>query len=293
MCPGSTMPEKVTFTAALSAATRLDRVLRDRFPEWGRKEVQRAIGTGRVRLNGRVVKLSSWEVHDRDRVEVRDPPAPKPAAIGTFDDSWIIAQDDELIVLNKPAGLLSEGTKYSPAVSLLELAKERFGDVVLAHRLDRDTSGLIVLTRPGAIRSYFSAAFRDHRIQKEYLAVVLVPNRLEPEGVIAARLAPHPTRRDMMSVVERGGQAARTEYRIREERDGRQLVELRPASGRMHQLRVHLAHLGAPIVGDRLYGPQPPQHRRLLLHAAQLTLPELDGFPERTFTAPLPSDFWG
>lgn len=286
------MPSKVTFTAAVSAPTRLDRTLRDQYPDWGRKEVQRAIGSGKVRLNGRVVKLSSWEVHARDRIEITDPPASKPAAIGKFDEAWIIAADHELIVLNKPAGILSAATKFSPAANLLDLAQERFGEVVLFHRLDRDTSGVILLTRPGPINSYLTAAFTSHVIEKEYLAVVHTPNRLIPDGFIAARLAPHPKRRDMMTVVERGGQSARTHYRILEERDGRQLVQLRPESGRTHQLRVHLAHLGAPIIGDRLYGPQPPQHSRLLLHAEQIHLPAREGYPARSFIAPRPVDFW-
>lgn len=285
------MPDKVTFTSTVSTPTRLDRVLRDQFPEWGRKEVQRAIGSGKVRLNGRVVKLSSWEVQSRDRLEIIDPPAPKPAAVGTFDDAWIIAADDELIALNKPAGLLSEATKFSPAANLLDLAKERFGEVILFHRLDRDTSGVILLTRPGPINKYLSAVFQGRAVQKQYLAVVTTPNKLQREGIICARIGPHPERRDQMTVVERGP-SARTSYAILEERDGRQLVRLHPETGRTHQLRVHLAHLGAPIIGDRLYGPQPPQHSRLLLHAEQITLPERMGYPVRSFIAPRPADFW-
>lgn len=285
------MPDKVTFTAAVASATRLDRVLRDQFPEWGRKEVQRAIGSGKVRINGRVVKLSSWEVHARDRLEIVDPPAPKPAAVGKFDDAWIIAKDDELIVLNKPPGLLSEATKFSPAANLLDLAQERFGEVKLAHRLDRDTSGVILLARPGPINKYLSAVFQGRAVDKQYLAVVTTPNKLQRDGIICARIGPHPERRDLMMVVERGP-SARTSYSILEERDGRQLLQLHPETGRTHQLRVHLAHMGAPIIGDRLYGPQPPQHPRLLLHAEQITLPERMGYPSRSFTTPRPVDFW-
>jgi 23S rRNA pseudouridine1911/1915/1917 synthase len=285
------MPDKVSFTAAVTSATRLDRVLRDQFPEWGRKEVQRAIGSGKVRLNGRVVKLSSWEVRARDRLEIVDPPAPKTVAACKFDDSWIIAEDGELIALNKPPGLLSEATNFSPAANLLDLAKQRFGDLTLVHRLDRDTSGVILLARPGPINKYLSAVFQGRAVEKQYLAVVRTPNKLVREGIICARIGPHSERRDQMMVVERGP-SARTSYAILEERDGRQLVRLRPETGRTHQLRVHLAHLAAPIIGDRLYGPQPPQHPRLLLHAEQITLPERMGYPARSFTAPRTVGFW-
>ena len=276
----------------LTGPTRLDRVLRLRFPAWGRQAVQRAIGSGKVRLNGKQVRLGSWEVSNGDRIEVADPPAAKVVAAVQWDDAWIIAEEPELIAVNKPAGLLSEPTRFSPAASLLGLAKERFGEVILFHRLDRDTSGLLLLTRPGPINKYLSAAFQNHTVRKEYLAVVAQPNRLEPTGTIDARIGPHDERRDQMMIVERGGQRAVTRYVLEESKDRRQLVRLFPETGRTHQLRVHLAHLGAPILGDRLYGPQPPRSPRLLLHSHRIDLPAAEGYEPRTFTAPLPADFW-
>jgi 23S rRNA-/tRNA-specific pseudouridylate synthase len=175
---------------------------------------------------------------------------------------------------------------------LLDMARERFGPVVLFHRLDRDTSGVILLTRPGDINKYLTAAFQSHTVHKEYLAVVATPNELSASGLIDARLGPHPERRDQMTIVPRGGQRALTRYVIADERAGKQLIRLHPETGRTHQLRVHLAHFGAPILGDRLYGPQPPQHPRLLLHAEQISLPVAAGYPARSFTAPLPAEFW-
>lgn len=276
----------------LSKPTRLDRVLRDEFPDWGRQAVQRAIGGGKVRLNGRVVRMSSWEVHNDDRVEVSDPPAAKEKVAVIWDDAWIVAEEADLIAVNKPAGLLSEPTRFSPAVNLLTLAKERFGEIILFHRLDRDTSGLLLLTRPGPINKYLTAAFQNHSVEKQYLAVVAKPNQLAATGTIDVRMGPDPQRRDRMQVVARGGDWAVTRYAIEDERSGNQLVRLWPETGRTHQLRVHLAHLSAPILGDRVYGPQPPQHPRLLLHSRQITLPAAEGFGERTFAAPLPEHFW-
>lgn len=278
--------------ARLTKPTRLDRVLRDEFPAWGRQAVQRAIGAGKVRLNGKVVRMSSWEVHNGDWVEVADPPAAKTQVAVVWDDAWIIAEEADVIAVNKPAGLLSEPTRFSPAANLLDLAKQRFGEIILFHRLDRDTSGVLLLTRPGPINKYLTAAFQSHSVQKQYLAVVCTPNELAATGRIDARLGPDPQRRDRMQVVPRGGERAVTRYAIEDEQQGKQLVRLWPETGRTHQLRVHLDHLGAPILGDRLYGPQPPQHPRLLLHSQRIELPAAEGFTARSFAAPLPKGFW-
>ena len=283
---------KAEFTArSLAKPTRLDRVLRDQFPLWGRQAVQRLITAGKVQLNGRVVWLASWEVQNGDRLQIAEPPAPKTAPPATFDDAWVIAEEEELIAINKPAGLLCEPKRFSQTSNLLDLASARFGQIVLLHRLDRDTSGIVLLTRPGEINKYLDTAFKSHTILKEYLAVVATPNRLAPQGVIDVRLGPDPERRDRMTVVQRGGQRAITRYFIESEANGRQRVRLWPQTGRTHQLRVHLAHLGAPILGDRLYGPRPSEDQRLLLHAERLELPATEEYPARSFAAPLPEGF--
>ena len=275
----------------LGKQTRLDRVLRDRFPLWGRQAVQKLITAGKVKLNGRIVRLASWEVENGDRLEIADPPAEKTPPPAAFDDSWIIAEEPDLIAINKPGGLLSEPPRFVRTANLLDLARERFGELVLFHRLDRDTSGVVLLTRPGPINKYLDAAFKGRTIRKEYLAVVPLPNRLEPSGVIDVRLGPDPHRRDRMTVVERGGQRAITRYAIEKTASGKQLVRLWPETGRTHQLRVHLAHLGAPIVGDRLYGPRPQEGQRLLLHAQRIELPAVEDFLARAYEAPHDTNF--
>ncbi len=283
---------KTEFTArSLAKPTRLDRVLRDQFPLWGRQAVQRLITAGKVQLNGRVVWLASWEVNNGDRLEIASPPTPKTPPPATFDDAWVIAEEEELIAINKPAGLLCEPKRFSQTPSLLELASARFGKLILFHRLDRDTSGIVLLTRAGVINKYLDTAFKSHTILKEYLAVVASPNCLAPSGIIDARLGPDPERRDQMTVVQRGGQRAVTRYAIESDSSGRQRVRLWPQTGRTHQLRLHLAHLGAPIIGDRLYGPRPREDQRLLLHAERLELPATDAYPARSFAAPLPEGF--
>ena len=133
------------------------------------------------------------------------------------------------------------------------------------------------------------AADKD-AVVKEYVAIVAAPNLLQDEGRISARLAPDPQRRERMIVVTKGGQGAATRYAVAARQADRCLVRLWPETGRTHQLRVHLALLQAPILGDRLYGDAQAAPR-LLLHAWQLTLPDPAGTGPRTFVAPLPPEF--
>lgn len=271
------------------SADRLDRCLRARFPDWGRQAVQRAIGAGHVQVNGRKVWLASWRVESGDRITVTEPPEDKPAPSTAFDPAWLIADDGDILAVNKPAGLLAEPTRWGAGVNLRDLAAAHFGEpLILFHRLDRDTSGVMLLTRPGPINAALDQAFKKHTMQKEYVAVVAGRGSLAGEGEITLRLAPDPARRDRMVIVERGGQHARTHYRIEEEGAGGVCVRLWPQTGRTHQLRVHLAACGAPILGDRLYGDS-SSAPRLMLHALRITLPAMGNAPERVFTAELPA----
>lgn len=283
-------PVRVT-ARDLHKPVRLDRFLRDQFPDAGRRSIQSLIAGGRVNVNGRQVRLSSWLIRSGDRVELPGPPRAKPRPFAAIDDAWLIADEGEILAIDKPAGLLAEPTRYSGAVSLLALAEARFGKLTLFHRLDRDTSGVILLTRSQTANRYLDHAFQQRTVEKEYVAAVRAPNRLLSEGVITAAIGPDPARRDMMAVVERGGKPAVTRYRVVAATDAVQWVLLWPQTGRTHQLRVHLAHLDAPILGDRLYGGELSAAARLMLHAHSITLPAAQTFPPRTYRAPLPEDF--
>jgi 23S rRNA pseudouridine1911/1915/1917 synthase len=269
---------------------RLDQVLRRRFPAWGRQAVQRLIGARAVRVNGKVVWLASWHVHNGDRIEIEEAPAAKPAPLSTWDPRWLLAADEHMVAVDKPPGLLAEKPPHRDAPNLHALAEEQFGPLVLVHRLDRDTSGVLVLARTESANRALSAAFREHTIEKEYVAVVAAPNRLEAEGIINARLAPDPQHRERMIVVAKGGQGAVTRYMVMAAQADRQWVRLRPQTGRTHQLRVHLAAMQAPILGDRLYGVELAAPR-LLLHARRLILPPLAWGGERILAAPAPPEF--
>jgi len=269
---------------------RLDRVLRDRYPNASRHAIQELIAGRHVQVNGRTVWLASWKIIGGDKITVAEAPATLPVPLDTFDPAWIIAELGDIIAVNKPAGLLSEPARRDDRGSLLELANSALGPVTLFHRLDRDTSGVLLLTRGGSINQRLARAFSRHAVIKEYVAEVTAPNRLDAEGTIITRMNTDPQRRDRMVVVSKGGQLAVTHYTRMDDPAGRTWVRLRPDTGRTHQLRVHMAHLGAPILGDILYGDR-DSAPRLMLHSHKITLP-VDLFGEGAFfTAPLPTEF--
>ena len=275
--------------AGLPAPERLDKHLRQHFPTWGRQAVQRIIGQRQVLVNGRPVWLASWAVRNGDRIDVTAPPPDKPAPAAIFDDDWLIAVEQDLVAVNKPAGLLVEPVRQgNEQTNLRDLAIARFGPLTLFHRLDRDTSGVVLLTRSAELNRALAQAWQSRTVEKEYRAIVAARGALAAAGVIDLRLAPHPTRRDKMVVVDRGGQHAITRYAVLGQTTAGIVVQLWPETGRTHQLRVHLAHLGAPILGDRLYG-DPASAPRLMLHALRLTLPA--NVVAHTLLAPLPPGF--
>lgn len=285
--------EKTLFTVReLDRPTRLDRVVRDNFPGWGRRAVQAHVNAGKASVNGKKVWMCSWQVDNGDRVEISKKPERENSRPKDFNDDWIIAGRDDVIAINKPAGILSHATRRTIKDDLLNLASVRFGPLYLFHRLDRDTSGVVIFTHPGPVNRYLDTAFKEGSIGKEYIALVKADTDYDSSGTIRARIGSHPKRRDMMTVIERGGRKAVTRYETLGEAEGKRLLLLRPETGRTHQLRVHMQYIGSPILGDRLYGGKGTA-TRLLLHARRIVLPDQDGFPERSFVADIPEDFLG
>lgn len=267
---------------------RLDKLLRKQYPQWGRRAVSRIINRRQVQVNGKTVWLGSWKVQSGDRITILRPPKEKPQAPLEFQPDWVIEDSGDIVAVNKPAGLRAQASRKEDKNNLLDLARTTFGDVALFHRLDRDTSGVCLLTRPGKVNAYLDSAFKARQVEKEYLAWVQAGEKLTDEGVIDARLGPHGRRRDMMQVVEKGGKKAVTNYKLLAMDGNNSLVRLQPVTGRTHQLRVHLASMGAPVIGDRLYGGVPAP--RLMLHARRISLPAADEFKARTYTAEV---VWG
>jgi RluA family pseudouridine synthase len=281
----------VTVPAALDEA-RLDRAIRQLAPTVGRARVGRLISVGAVRVRGRVVRLSSWQVHTNDRIEIAMSATEPIRDEWTWNAAWIIEFDEarDLLVLDKPSGLRSEPTRAGDHANALTLAASAgFEGMHLVHRLDRDTSGVVVLAGPVADRRELDRVFQERLVDKTYIAVVDGDaGALSDEGELRHRLDRDPARRDQMIVVSKGGDGALTRYRVLSRSADQTVVELHPLTGRTHQLRVQLGAVGSPILGDRLYGSD-SSAPRLMLHALSLVLPI--GSDTLRFEAPLPPEF--
>jgi RluA family pseudouridine synthase len=299
---------------AHETGTRLDRFLADHFPRWSRKQIARVVDDGAITVNGRkgrpgtllsrddVLEVPSLgpEVDRTQRERARVARDARPTQ-----EVHVVYRDDDLLVLDKPPGMPVHGGAELGAVrTLLEAVKEDvFQGYGLVHRLDRDTSGLIALVRGEAARASVAARFAkdtDGGIRKVYEAIVLgVPD--PPEGEVDRPLAP-PGHRGKARVDPRGGKPSLTRYRTVEAFEGAARLSVEPETGRTHQIRVHLASIGHPLLVDRLYGnaggwrlsdPRgrlDARLRRTPLHAAELTLPHPRTGEPVTFRAPLPPD---
>lgn len=281
--------------AVASHAGRIDVVLAGAFPDLSRARIQRLIADGHAQLNGEAAKKSA-NVVQGDTIELavaphphelQDAPAiPDPPIL--FEDAWVLAID-------KPAGLAVHGAPgdLSPSVANWMLARlghaaDQF-DVEhpgIVHRLDKDTSGVLLLAKTPAAQSAVSASFEARTVEKTYIAVTeSVPNRRR--AVIDAPIARHPGDRTRMAVV-RGGRESRTGYEVLGEDHGNALLVVHPETGRTHQIRVHLAAIHCAVVFDRVYGT--PGEGRQLLHAWRIRVPHPAGGTLEV-TAPLAADF--
>ena len=196
--------------------------------------------------------------------------------------SLVIHEDEAVLAFNKPSGLPSQvrGNRARNLDHLLwAFAKSNGKRPRLVHRLDAGTSGVILAGKTKPAATALAAAFEQRNVQKTYAAVVGGPLPGEDEGTIDLPIARIETDRGAKIVAgHKAGKAAVTHWRVLERSEGKALLELRPETGRMHQLRVHLAHMGCAILGDRLYGDE-TSAPRLMLHAARLELPHPGGNP--------------
>ncbi len=275
---------------------RLDQFLANQAVQLTRSRLHALIAEGHVTLNGSAAKPSQ-KVRLGDLVRLTVPPPREldltPEAIPVE----VVHQDSHIIVLNKPAGLsVHPGPGHSSGTlvnALLALCPDiqGVGGVVrpgIVHRLDKDTSGLMVVAKNETAHHRLSDQIKSREVTKGYLALAAGTLPL-PEGVIDAPIARDPRNRKKMAVVD-GGKPARTQYRVLENPAGDSFLELYLESGRTHQIRVHLAHLGHPLIGDPVYGKRSPLVDRQFLHAHHLGLthPATREFLE--FRSPLPPD---
>lgn len=289
------------FTVLASSENRLDKFLVGCLPEFTRSRLQTLIKDGRVCVDDQMVTKTGYALEPGQRVSVLIP-APEPMELVPEEIPLdIIFENEDLILINKPAGMVVHPAAGHSSGTLVHAALahapnlEGIGGVQrpgIVHRLDKDTSGLILVAKNDRAHQWLQNQFRLRKVKKVYLALV-DGKPPTPTGKVDAPIGRDLSHRKQMAIVplERGREA-QTEYYTRESFLKHTLIEAHPLTGRTHQIRLHLAFLGCPIVGDSLYGHRHPSVpiRRHFLHAAQLSV-ILPGEREpRVFEAPLPAD---
>ncbi|MFL6519464.1 MAG: RluA family pseudouridine synthase [Chthoniobacterales bacterium] len=281
------------------AGQRLDRFLAQALPAFSRARLQNLIREKFVTVNGKPARPRD-AVRARAVVEVREPEVTKIDAQPESMPLDILFEDDDLLVLNKPAGLVvhpGAGHQTHTLVNALLAhcknlsvigGEERPG---IVHRLDKETSGVLVIAKNDATHRDLSKQFAERTTGKVYLALVAGTPR-EKTGTIDAPIARHPVHRQRMSIARRAGRPAKTDYRVLKSNGDVSLIECTIHTGRTHQIRVHLHHLGHAVLGDKLYGgKRAGTSPRQMLHASKLTFRHPRTGEAMSFTASVPNDF--
>lgn len=274
---------------------RLDKYVSEKCPELSRTHAQGLIEDGNVLVNGQIAK-SSLKLTQGDIVDIKIPP-PIPSALSPENiPLTILYEDNDLIVVDKPAGLTvhpAPGHYTHTLVNAVlahvpELETEETNRPGIVHRLDKDTSGLIIIAKNGTAHMKLADQFKSRTVTKTYQA--LVQGHLSPEtGIIDANIGRDPRDRKRMAVVS-GGREARTEYRVIKYLGNYTLLEVKPKTGRTHQIRVHLSAIGFPIVGDATYGAKSEYLSRQFLHASRLVFKLPSSGQQMEFESELPDD---
>jgi 23S rRNA pseudouridine1911/1915/1917 synthase len=292
--------QRAVQVSAAEAGTRLDVVLARAFPDLSRSMVQRLVEAGLVSLGGRTARASD-RPRAGDLILVQIPPPQATHLVPTEMPLAVVYEDDDVLVIDKPAGLVVHPAPGHPDDTLVNALLARYPNLTvgnslrpgIVHRLDKDTSGLLVVARNDRAMASLVDQMKRRTVRKEYLALVR-GNLSQEHGLIEAPIGRDPRARQRMAVVA-DGREARTWFRVLERLGRYTLVEARLETGRTHQIRVHLASIGHPVAGDQVYGPGRTNLplRRQFLHAYRLgfALPG-DGRPV-LFESPLPEDLRG
>lgn len=261
------------------AGQRLDQGLAALIPEHSRNRLQGWIKAGRVEVNGRVIDEPKFKLLGGESIRVEEEAPPEDSANLPEDIPLeVVFEDDSILVINKPAGLVVHPAAGNWSGTLLngllfhcpELASIPRAGIV--HRLDKDTSGLMVVAKTLVAQTNLVRQLQARTVKREYVALAI--GEVSRGGTVDADIGRHPTQRTRMAVVRYGGKPARTHYRVMERFAGYTLLECSLETGRTHQIRVHMASIGHPLVGDPLYAG----HRKRLafprqaLHAKRLGL---------------------
>jgi 23S rRNA pseudouridine1911/1915/1917 synthase len=279
---------------------RLDSFLHERLPGFSRSRLQSWIKEGRVLVNDASVR-ASYLIRGGESISVAPAELPPLKAQAEELPIRILYQDDDVVVVDKPAGMVVHAGAGHHSGTLVNALLHHFGSLSsvngdlrpgIVHRLDRETSGVLVVARTDRAHQSLAAQFHDRKVEKVYLALVNGHMKTRT-GRITAPIARDPIRRTRMTTKLASGRSALTEYEVLEEFESASYLRVRIGTGRTHQIRVHLASIGHPIVGDRLYGAPPLRAGglpRFFLHAHYLAFDSPSTGQRIAVESPLPPD---
>jgi 23S rRNA pseudouridine1911/1915/1917 synthase len=287
----------ILIPGASDAGKRLDHYIQEQLPQYSRSRLQSWIKEGRVRVNGAEAK-ASLTLRGGERVKVSPADLPPLKAAPEALPVEILYEDPSVIAINKPAGLVvhagagaHSGTLVNRLVHHFQTLSKVGGELRpgIVHRLDKGTSGVLLVARDDAAHQALAAQFSGRSVEKTYLALVHGRVRQE-QGRITLPIARDPVRRTRMTTKLGTGRSALTEYRVLQRFDKFTYLEVRIGTGRTHQIRVHLASIGHPVAGDRLYGAPSSEAERIFLHAHRIAFTSPATGERVTVEAPLPEE---
>lgn len=278
---------------------RLDHVLISKvFSGQSRSYVQHLIKDGHITLNGQMVKTGQI-LKSGDIIEIKTVEAKKLDIEAVNLNLDVVYEDDDLAVINKPSGLIVHPASTTKEATLVHGLLHQMDELSsingvirpgIVHRIDKDTSGLLVVAKNDMAHQALSEDLQVHDILRVYIAIVYGQFK-ENEGTIDAPIARHPKNRLKMTVIS-SGKTAKTQFKVLERFDRYSLLELKLETGRTHQIRVHMSYIGHPVVGDPLYGPKEVVgNSGQFLHARTLSFMHPIKKEQMTFTAELPLEF--
>lgn len=281
--------KEVYLFVVTSNKRRLDVVLAERYPDVSRSTWQKHVKAGHVQVNGAVTLSPKQDVTEADNIAISIPDSIDFAG----QELPILYIDDNVIVINKPVGVLTHAkgaldeeftvAEFFRQYTTVGLDTNRPG---IIHRLDRDTSGVMIGARNQETATMLQKQFADRKTKKTYIAIVEGQPK-EFEAKIELPIGRNPSAPSTFRV-DAKGKSATTTYKVLDSNEAQSLVELRPFTGRTHQLRVHMQYLGIPITGDRVYGKKVADRLYLHAHELEITIPQGE---RKVFTAPVPQEF--
>lgn len=273
---------------------RLDQFLANKLSSLSRSLIQKIIKAGKIEVNGKPCAKASKQLAHNDQVSVEMPPVKRTESLAEDIPLDVVYEDDQLIVINKPAGLVVHPAHGNRTGTLVNALLNRCNDLSgiggeerpgIVHRLDKDTSGLMVVAKTDNAHQKLSAQFKDRRVVKRYIALVHGTIKKDA-GTIEAPIGRSQSDRKKMAVIKADPEKMKalnsrkprrskarnavTHYKVVKRQDGNSLVELKLETGRTHQIRVHMAYIGHPIVGDKVYGQKKDKSPFMALHSFAL-----------------------